>query len=123
MSKSSLIEAGKDKEWPIYVENPLVPCMNASKNLVESEGERFRQTCSKASQILSESSKNLLSLFEECRQALPDDLIARAYPAPIPIMPDLETDIDQEELITRSNIQQETVERALDSPQQHVINS
>ena len=96
-AKSSLFQAGKDKEWPIYIENPLVPSMNASKNLVESEGERFRQTCAKASQILSDPSKNLLSLFEECRQTLPDDLIARAYPAPISIMPDLQTDIDHEE--------------------------
>ncbi len=108
-SKSSLIQSTKDKEWAIYVENPLVPSMNASKNLVESEGERFRQTCTKASQIFSESSKNLLSLFEECRQSLPDDLIARAYPAPISIMPDLETDIDQDELNNINDIQQEQV--------------
>jgi len=84
--------------------------MNASKNLVESEGERFRQTCTKASQILSQSSKNLLSLFEECRQPIPDDLIARAYPAPISIMPDLETDIEQDELTTINDIQQEQIQ-------------
>ena len=109
-SKSSLIQAGKEKDWPVYVENPLVPSMNASKNLVESEGERFRQTCAKASQVLSDPSKTLLSLFEECRQTLPDDLIARAYPAPISIMPDLETDIDQEELTPSINdTQQEQV--------------
>ncbi|CAF0957588.1 unnamed protein product [Rotaria sordida] len=122
-SKSSLIQAGKDKEWPIYLENPLVPSMNASKNLVESEGERFRQTCSKASQILSQSSKNLLSLFEECRQSLPDDLVARAYPAPISIMPNLETDIDQEELSTIRDMQQEQVEQIFDHTDHHVINS
>ncbi|CAF3396714.1 unnamed protein product [Rotaria socialis] len=123
MSKSSLIQAGKDKEWPIFVENPLVPSMNASKNLVESEAERFRQTCTKASQILSQSSKNLISLFEECRQAIPDDLIARAYPAPISIMPDLETDIDQEELTTIGHIQQEQIERAFDHSHHHIANS
>lgn len=38
----------------------------------------------------------LSSLFEECRQSVPSDLIARAYPAPIAIMPDLDTDLDQE---------------------------
>ncbi|CAM4747932.1 unnamed protein product [Rotaria magnacalcarata] len=97
--------------------------MNASKNLVESEAERFRQTCTKASQILSESSKNLISLFEECRQAIPDDLIARAYPAPISIMPNLETDIDQEELTTISHMQQEQIERVFNHSHQHVINS
>ncbi|CAF4058314.1 unnamed protein product [Rotaria magnacalcarata] len=123
ISKSSLIQASKDKEWPIFVENPLVPSMNASKNLVESEAERFRQTCTKASQILSESSKNLISLFEECRQAIPDDLIARAYPAPISIMPNLETDIDQEELTTISHMQQEQIERVFNHSHQHVINS
>ena len=101
--KSSMIHGIKDKEWAIYLENPLVPSMNASKNLVESEGERFRQTCAKASQILAEPSKNLLSLFDECRQTLPDDLIARAYPAPISIMPDLQTDIDEQELTTLSD--------------------
>ena len=110
--KSSFIQTPKDKDWPIYLENPLVPSMNASKNLVESEGERFRTTCAKASQILSQSSKTLLSLFEECRQSLPDDLIARAYPAPISIMPDLDTDIDQDELTTTINdVQQEQVQR------------
>ncbi|CAF4115640.1 unnamed protein product [Rotaria sp. Silwood2] len=121
--KSLLIQAGKDKEWPIYLENPLVPSMNASKNLVESEGERFRQTCSKASEILSQSSKNLLSLFEECRQSLPDDLIARAYPAPISIMPNLETDIDQEEISTIRDMQQEQIEQVFDHTHHHVVNS
>lgn len=101
--KSSIIQSTKEKDWEVYLENPLVPSMNASKNLVESEGERFRQTCSKASKILSESTTNLLSLFDECRQPLPDDLIARAYPSPISIMPDLETDIDQEELIHQNS--------------------
>lgn len=101
--KSSIIQPLKEKDWAVYLENPLVPSMNASKNLVESEGERFRQTCSKASKILSESTKNLLSLFEECRQSLPDDLIARAYPSPISIMPDLETDINQDELIQQNS--------------------
>ncbi|CAF0766092.1 unnamed protein product [Rotaria sp. Silwood1] len=122
-SKSSLIQAGKEKEWPIYLENPLVPSMNASKNLVESEGKRFRETCSKASKILSQSSTNLLSLFEECRQPLPDDLIARAYPAPISIMPNLETDIDQEELSTIRDMQQEQIERVFDHTHHHIINS
>ncbi len=108
--KSFIIQPTKEKEWAIYLENPLVPTMNASKNLVESEGERFRQTCTRASQILSQSSKNLLSLFEECRQTLPDDLIARAYPSPISIMPDLETDINQDELTTINDIQQEQIQ-------------
>ena len=85
--------------------------MNASKNLVESEGERFQQTCLKASQILSDSNKNLVSLFDECRQNLPDDLIARAYPAPISIMPDLQTDIDQDELTSLTNCLNETQQR------------
>jgi len=92
------------------------------KNLVESEGERFRQTCTKASQILSQSTKNLLSLFDECRQSLPDDLIARAYPAPISIMPDLETDIDQDELTTINDIQQEQVFHPTHH-HHHIINS
>ncbi len=122
-SKSLLIQSGKDKDWPIYLENPLVPSMNASKNLVESEGERFRQTCTKASQILSQSSKNLLSLFEECRQTLPDDLIARAYPAPISIMPDLETDIEQDELPTINDIQQEQIQGVFHHTHHHIINS
>ncbi|CAF1222593.1 unnamed protein product [Adineta steineri] len=121
MSKSSLIQTGKDKDWPIYLENPLVPSMNASKNLVESEGERFRETCKKASEILSHSSKNLLSLFEECHQILPDDLIARAYPAPISIMPDLETDINQDELTTINDIQQDQVFH--NTHQQHIVTS
>jgi hypothetical protein len=112
-SKSSLIQPTKEKEWAIYIENPLVPSMNASKNLVESEGERFRQTCTKASQIFSQSSKTLLSLFDECRQSLPDDLIARAYPAPISIMPDLQTDIDHEELTTIHDIQQEQIQQVV----------
>ena len=102
-SKSSLNSPVKDKEWPIFLENPLVPMMNASKNLVESEGERFRETCSKALTILCQSSTNLPSLFEECRQSLPVDLIAKAYPAPLAIMPDLQTDIDHEELTTTVN--------------------
>jgi hypothetical protein len=113
-----MIQTTKDKEWAIYLENPLVPSMNASKNLVESEGERFRQTCTKASEILSQSTKNLLSLFDECRQSLPDDLIARAYPAPISIMPDLETDIDQDELTT---INEEQVQRIFHHT--HIITS
>lgn len=92
----------KDKDWPIFVENPLVPSMNASKNLVESEGERFRETCRKATGILSDPTANLRLLFSECHQTLPIDLIAKAYPAPLPIMPDLETDIDQDE-ITKLN--------------------
>jgi hypothetical protein len=122
--KSSIIQTTKEKEWAIYLENPLVPSMNASKNLVESEGERFRQTCMKGSQILSESTKNLLSLFDECRQSLPDDLIARAYPAPISIMPDLQTDIDHEELTTINDIQQEQIQRVFHpTPHQHIINS
>ena len=119
-SKSSMIQTIKDKEWAIYLENPLVPSMNASKNLVESEGERFRQTCAKASQILAEPSKNLLSLFDECRQTLPDDLIARAYPAPISIMPDLQTDIDEQELTTLSDVQQE---RVLSSVHHQIVHS
>ena len=118
-SKSLFTQVTKDKEWPLYLENPLVPSMNASKNLVESEGERFRQTCSKASQVLSQSSKNLVSLFEECRQALPDDLVARAYPAPISIMPDLETDIDQDELISISDMQHEQVQRPFPHNRHH----
>ena len=109
--KSSLNQTINDKDWPIFIENPLVPTMNASKNLVESEGERFRQTCLKASQILSDSNKNLVSLFDECRQNLPDDLIARAYPAPISIMPDLQTDIDQDELTSLTNCLNETQQR------------
>jgi len=108
--KSFIIQPTKEKEWAIYLENPLVPSMNASKNLVESEGERFRETCNKASKILSEPTKNLLSLFDECRQSLPDDLIARAYPSPISIMPDLETDINQDELTTINDIQQEQIQ-------------
>ena len=101
-TKSSCIQSGKDKDWPIFLENPLVPSMNTSKNLAESEGERFRSTCAKASQVLSNSSTMLSSLFEECRQSVPSDLIARAYPAPIAIMPDLDTDLDQE-VINSSN--------------------
>ena len=118
-SKPLFTQATKDKEWPLYLENPLMPSMNASKNLVESEGERFRQTCSKASQILSQSSKNLVSLFEECREALPDNLVARAYPAPISIMPDLETDIDQDELISISDTQHEQVQRLFPHNRHH----
>lgn len=109
--KSSLNQTNKDKDWPIYIENPLVPTMNASKNLVESEGERFRATCLKASEILSDSNKNLVSLFDECHQSLPDDLIARAYPPPISIMPDLQTDIDQDELTSLNNCLHETQQR------------
>ena len=96
-SKSLMIETSNDKDWPVYLENPLVPSMNASKNLLESEGERFRTSCAQASKILSESSTTLVSLFENCRQSLPSDLAARAYPAPIEIMPNLETDITEDE--------------------------
>ena len=65
------------------------------------------------------NAKNLLSLFDECRQSLPDDLIARAYPAPISIMPDLETDIDQDELPMITENQQEQIQRVFDHTQQH----
>lgn len=119
--KSSLIQTVKEKEWAIYLENPLVPSMNASKNLVQSEGERFRQTCTKASEILAQPTNNLLSLFNECRQSLPEDLIARAYPAPISIMPDLQTDIDEQELTTISDIHREQEQRVFHSTHHHHI--
>ena len=86
--------------------------MNASKNLVDSEGERFRATCAKASEILAQPSATLLSLFDQCRQSIPEDLIARAYPAPVAIMPDLETDIDHDEPTAISDAQNETVSRS-----------
>jgi hypothetical protein len=95
--KSTFVQWTKDKDWPIFIENPLVPLMNASKNLVESEGDRFRATCTKANEVLSEPSASLQSLFEQCRQTVPDDLVGRAYPAPVDIMPDLDTDIDHGE--------------------------
>lgn len=97
-SKSFMTQTSKEKDWPVFIENPLVPLMNASKNLVESEGDRFRSSCSTAADILSDSSSTLLSLFEKSHQSLPEELVARAYPAPIEIMPNLETDIDYVEL-------------------------
>ncbi|CAF0757010.1 unnamed protein product [Didymodactylos carnosus] len=108
LNNSSLGKSGGnlDREWPIFIENPLVPHMNASKNLVLSEGERFRQTCSKAYDILNsqDSNNTLLSLFEQCKQPLPDHLITKAYPSPLSIMPHLETDLDigenQESMMT-----------------------